>query len=129
MNVDQPVMPPGNREGEIRDHILLVWLVHILFVGGWALVGRAISPTVNNVIVPFVSFQTCWHYIRFVRERVMSLSGPLPDIRRCIETEKSVRLLCATPMQNNSMNLGQAILANDDRAMSLGMDAKVIVVQ
>ena len=124
MKVDQPVMPPGAREGGIRDRALMLWLVHILFVGGWALVGRAISPTTNNVVVWFVSFQTCWNYIRCVRERVMPLVGPLPDLRRCVETEKSVRLPLATSMQNHAMNIDQAMQFNDTKLIApLGLDA------
>ena len=115
MKVDQPVMPIGLREGGIRYYSLLVWLVHIHFVGGWALVGRVISPTINNVITPRVSCQTCWTYVMFVRDRVTPLLGPLPDLRRCNESEKSVRLLAATSMQNNAMNLDQTILATTPR--------------
>ena len=123
MKIDQPVMPPGPREGctvgGVRDHSLMVWLVHILMVGGWALVGRAISPTVNNTPIPFVSFQTCWNYIRFVRERVLPLIGPLPDLRRCVETEKSVRLMLATSMQNHAMNMDQAMAVNETKMIAL----------
>ena len=32
-------MPPGPRPDGVRGHYLLVWLVHVLFFGGWADLG------------------------------------------------------------------------------------------
>ena len=59
------------------------------------------------------------------RDIVTPLLGPLPDIRRCIDTDKGVRARCATSMQNNAMNLDAAILAYDTMMITmLGLDAQ-----
>ena len=48
-----------------------------------------------------------------MRERITPLNGPLPCLRRCIETEKNTRLLYASSMQANRMTLEEAMKEND----------------
>ena len=67
--------------------------------------GKAVNRTVPPVRdgepaqeVPFVSWQSCWDYVRFIRERVTPLLGPYPDLLRCIRTDYAVRKLLANAM-------------------------------
>ena len=98
MKVAQHPMPTGPRPGGVRDHYLLVWLVQVLFLGGWAVLGRVILRGEGPDRVPFASFHQCWTYLRFIRERVTPMKGPFPDLARCIRCENDTRLLWASAM-------------------------------
>ena len=94
LRVHQSAMPPGPRTGGVRDHHLMVWLVQVLFLGGWSIVGRAVIRDGK----PFVSFQACMDYVRFIREHVTPLHGPLPSLSRCIRSDFETRSLWAAAM-------------------------------
>lgn len=94
LKVHASSLPPGPRPGGIRDHYLLVWLVQLLFLGGWAVLGRALEKDGT----PFISFATCMEYVRFIREKVTPLQGPFPPLPRCIRCEFETRSLWAASM-------------------------------
>ena len=56
-------MPHGPRPDGSRDHHLLVWLVKVLFLGGWAVLGHVLTED----DMPFVSFRKRMEYLSFVR--------------------------------------------------------------
>ena len=66
--------------------------------------GKAIKHTVPAAAgeqarqAPFVSWQSCWDYVRFIREWVTPLLGPYPDLLRCIRSDYAVRKLLANAM-------------------------------
>ena len=94
LRVHQSSMPAGPRTGGVRDHHLMLWLIQVLFLGGWSVVGKAVSKDGK----PFVSFQACMDYVRFIREHVTPLHGPLPSLARCIRSDFETRSLWASAM-------------------------------
>ena len=56
-------MPHGPQPDGSRDHHLLVWLVKVLFLGGWAVLGHVLTED----DMPFVSFRKRMEYLSFVR--------------------------------------------------------------
>ena len=107
-------MPTGPREGGVRDHYLLVWLVQLLFLGRWAVLGQAY--TVGGA--PWVSFRRCMEYPWFIRERVTPLKGPFPDLARCIRCEHETRSLWANSMSKGK-TLEQAMAENEPKQAAL----------
>ena len=55
--------PHGPRPDDVRGHHLLVWLVQVLFLGGWAVLVHVFTKDGK----PFVSLRKC---MRHVREQV-----------------------------------------------------------
>ena len=110
MKVAQPVLPPGPRPGGVRDHYLMVWLVQVLFLGGWAVLGRVVMRGVGAAAKPFASFHQCWAYLRFIREKVTPLKGPFPDLARCIRCEYDTRTLWASAM-SKGQTLDEAMVS------------------
>ena len=94
LHVNQYAMPDGPRSGSVRDHHLMVWLTQVLFLGGWSVVGKAVVKGGK----PFVSFQACMDYVRFIREHVTPLQGPWPPLARCIRSDFETRSLWASAM-------------------------------
>ena len=85
MKLPCPQLADGPRPGGIPNNYLMVWLVQLLFLGGWGILGRIISKEIEREdrwgykykeTVPFVYFQQCMDYLRYIRERVTPLVGP-----------------------------------------------------
>ena len=120
MTIGQQAMPPGPRPGGVRDHYLMVWLVQVLFLGGWSILGRAITREKDGKQNPFASFNACWTYVRFIRERVTPLLGPFPDLLRSIRTERETRTLWAPAMsKGQTLHEAMASCASQQAALWL----------
>ena len=82
--------------------------------------GRAITREKDGKQIPFASFNACWTYVRFIREKVTPLLGPFPDLLRSLRTERETRTLWASAMsKGQTLDEAMASCASQQSALWL----------